>query len=32
MKQEYAALVKWCWQRKTEVLGEKSVWMPLFPP
>jgi len=26
------ALMDWCWQGKTEVLGEKPVPVPLFPP
>jgi hypothetical protein len=29
---EYGALVEWYWQGKTEVLGEKPVTVPLFPP
>jgi hypothetical protein len=28
---EYGALMEWYWQRKTEVLGEKPVPMPLYP-
>jgi hypothetical protein len=29
---EYGALVEWYWQGKTEVLGEKTVPVPLCPP
>ena len=32
MTERYEALVKWSWQRKTEVLGEKPVPVPLHPP
>jgi hypothetical protein len=28
---ENGALVEWYWQEKTELLGEKSVPMPLCP-
>jgi len=28
----YGALVEWYWQGKTEVLGEETVTVPLFPP
>jgi hypothetical protein len=26
----YGALLKWCWQRETEMFGEKPVSLPLF--
>jgi len=29
---EYGALVEWYWQEKADVLGEKSVPVPLFAP
>jgi len=29
---EYGALMEWCWERKTEVLREKSISMPLCQP
>lgn len=32
IKYKYAALVEWQQQQKTEVLGEKSVSMPVCPP
>jgi hypothetical protein len=29
---EYGALMECCWQRKTEILGEKTVPVPLCLP
>jgi len=31
-KYENGALVEWCWQEKTEVVGESPVPLPLCPP